>query len=113
MTQREFYTAVANTSVEGELVAYAQAQLEKMDAANEKRKNTPSKKATENAPLVDQIVNEILGAEAVTAADVAAILGCSVQKASMLCRAAVLDGRAIATDVKVPKKGTLKGYTKA
>ncbi len=110
MTKREFYDAVIAANVSDELTTYAQESIAKMEAANEKRKNTPSKKAVENAPLVDQIVNEILGNEAVTAADVAAQLGVSTQKASALCRAAVADGRAVATEVKIPGKSAQKGY---
>lgn len=113
MTNREFLTDVAAANISDEITAYANAALAKIDAQNEKRKNTPSKKATENAPLVDQIVNEILGTEPKTASDVAAVMGVSVQKASTLLRAAVADGRAVATDIKVPKKGTQKGYTLA
>lgn len=113
MTYREFLTATANADITPEITEFANAAIAKLDAQNEKRKNTPSKKATENAPLVDQIVNEILSTEPKTASDVAAILGVSVQKASMLCRAAVADGRANVTDIKVPKKGTQKGYTLA
>ena len=88
MTYREFLTATANADITPEITEFANAAIAKLDAQNEMRKNTPSKKATENAPLVDQ-------------------------KASMLCRAAVTDGRANVTDIKVPKKGTQKGYTLA
>ena len=113
MTKRDFLTAIANGTINAEITEYASAELVKMDEANEKRKNKPSKKAEENQPLVDRIVNEILGDEPVTATDVAGVLEVSVQKASMLCRAAVEQGKAIQTDVKIPKKGNMKGYTKA
>ena len=114
MTNREFYTAIANLeNAPTEIVEHAQAALTKMDAANEARKNKPSKKAEENAPIMDQIANEILTNEAVTAATVADTLGISVQKASALLRALVADGRAVQTEVKVPSKGTQKAYTKA
>lgn len=115
MTNREFYTAIAsNETLSAELTEFAAAALAKMDAANEKRKNTPSKAATENAPLIDRIVDEILDETSPKfASDVAAVLGVSVQKASNLCRTAVAEGRAVVQDVKVPKKGVVKGYTKA
>jgi predicted HTH transcriptional regulator len=111
MTNREFYTAIVNANVSDELTSYAQAALDKMDAANEKRRNTPSKTAIENQPLVDEIVNNILTNEPKTASDIAVVLGTSVQKASALLRGIVADGHAVATDVKVPKKGTVKAYT--
>ena len=110
MTIREFYNAVAAGTMTEEIMAKAAEQIEKMDTAAEKRKGVQSKKAAENQPLVDRIVNEILGEEPVTATDVAGILEVSVQKASMLCRAAVAQGKATQTEVKLPKKGTMKAY---
>lgn len=111
MTNREFYEAIANGTVTAEVIEHAEAALAKMDATNEKRRNTPSKKAVENQPLIDTIVNEILTNEPKTATDIAGVLGVSVQKASALLRQVVADGKATATDVKVPKKGTQKAYT--
>lgn len=113
MTNREFLNAiVANETLAEEIRTHAEAEIAKMDAANEKRKNKVSKKAEENAPLIETIVNEILGTEPVTASDVAATLGVSVQKASSLLRAIATAGNANVTEVKIPKKGTQKGYTK-
>ena len=112
MTNREFLMKVAALE-DVELAEHARMAIEKLDAANEKRKEKVSKKAEENQPLVDRIVNEVLGDEPVTATDVAKVLEVSVQKASMLCRTAVAQGKAIQTDVKIPKKGNMKGYSKA
>ena len=111
MTNRESYEAVVNGTITPDVIEHFKAALAKMDAANEKRRNTPSKKAVENAPLVEQIVNEILTNEPKTASDVAAELGVTPQKASALLRQVVADGKATVTDVKVPKRGTQKGYT--
>lgn len=105
--------AIVNGTMNEEIQTMAVTELEKMDAANAKRRERVSKKAQENAPLVDQIVNEILGTEPLTATDIAAAMGISVQKASALARAAVKDGRAVSTDVKVTGKGMQKGYTLA
>jgi predicted HTH transcriptional regulator len=114
MTNREFLNAVAtNDTLPEDVRAYANASIEKLDAALAARKNKPSKKAVENAPIIEQIVNEVLGTEAMTASQVAEVVGISVQKASALLRAIVADGRAVATDIKVPNKGTCKGYTLA
>jgi predicted Rossmann fold nucleotide-binding protein DprA/Smf involved in DNA uptake len=111
MTNREFLTAIANAeNISEELKAEATARIEKLDATNEARKNKPSKKATENAPIMEQIVNEILTSEAQTAAAIAEAAGISVQKASALLRQLVVDGKATATEVKIPKKGTQKAY---
>ena len=113
MTKREFLTKVSTGEMNDEVMEFATAEIAKMDAANDKRKEKTSKKAEENQPLVDRIVAEILGDEPVTATDVAGILEVSVQKASQLCRAAVAQGMASSQDVKIPKKGNMKGYTKA
>lgn len=110
MTKREFLTKIAAIE-DVELAEFAQAELDKMDAAAEKRKGKQSKRAQENQPIVDRIVAEILTDEPQTATDIAAILELSVQKTSSLCREAVKQGKAVQTEIKVPKRGTLKGYS--
>ena len=117
MTKREFLTKVSAGEMSDELMAFATSEIAKLDASNEQRKGVKSKKDQEKAEanqvLVDRIVNEILGEEPVTATDVAGVLEVSVQKASQLCRAAVAQGKAVSQDVKIPKKGTMKGYSLA
>lgn len=111
MTNREFLTAVvAIENVPADIKEHAEAAIAKMDATNEARKNKPSKKATENAPIMEQIVNEILTSEAQTASAIAEAAGISVQKASALLRQLVDAKRATVTEVKIPKKGTQKAY---
>lgn len=112
MTKREFYTAIMKGEIDEQVKLFATEELEKMDAVNEKRRNTLSKKAQENQPLLQQITDEILTEEPKTATDVAAILEVSVQKASGLLRRLVEDGKAAKVDVKIKGKGTQKGYTK-
>ena len=110
MTNREFYTAVANGTINEEIVAHATSAIEKMDAALANRKNKPNKKTLENAPIIESILGA-LTAEPQTAATVAEAVGISTQKASALLRSIVADGKATATEVKVPGKGTNKAYT--
>lgn len=112
MTNREFYTAIANGTINEEIVAHATSAIEKMDAANEARKNKPSKKATENAPIIESILG-VLTTEPMTAATVAEAVGISTQKASALLRQIVTNGDAVASEVKVPNKGTCKAYALA
>lgn len=112
MTKRDFMTMVMNGEMTDEMKDFARAKIEKLDATLEKRKNTISKKALENIPLMDRIYNEILCEEAKTATDVAEVMEISVQKASSLLRKMVEDGRATKTEVKIPKKGVQKGYMK-
>ena len=112
MTNREFFTAITNGALTEDVVAHAQAALEKMDETNEKRKNKPSKTAEANAPIIASLT-EALTADPQTAADLAIVVGISTQKASSLLRQIVAAGVAVATDIKVPKKGTCKGYSLA
>lgn len=113
MTKREFLTAVSNGEMTDELKEFATAEIKKMDDSAAARAAKPSKTQLENAPLVERIVNEILGDEPKTATEVAEILEVKVQKASGLLRMAVAQGHAVQTEVKLPKKGTVKAYTLA
>lgn len=123
MTNREFYNLITaeNATITPDMVEHAQAQLAKLDATAEKRKGKVSAKdqakRDENAAMAAHIAETILGTEAKTATDVAAVLTAEtgeevkVQKASYLLRLAVELGLANATEVKIPKKGTQKAYT--
>ena len=113
MTNREFLNAIAtNETLSEELRNEATARIEKMDAALTARKNKPSKKATENAPIIEQIIG-VLTTEAKTAAAIAEETGISTQKASSLLRTLVANGVATVSEAKAPKRGTVKVYTKA
>lgn len=112
MTNREFLTAVSTNKITEDVIAHAVAQIEKLDAANEARKNKPSKTALENAPIIEALT-KALTADPQTAADLGAAVGISTQKASSLLRQIVASGVAVASDIKVPKKGTCKGYSLA
>lgn len=111
MTKREFYVAIKEADVSDEIKAFAEAAIIKLDETNEKRRNAASKKAEENIPFLEQIVNDILTNEPQTASDIAPVLEVSVQKASYLLRTLADEGKADVQDVKIPKKGKQKGYT--
>lgn len=112
MTNREFYTNIANGTITEAEKEFALAAIAKMDETNEKRKNKPSKTAEANAPILASLTNA-LTSDPQTAADLAVAVGVSTQKASSLLRQLVTSGVAVSTDIKVPKKGTCKGYTLA
>ena len=117
MTKREFLTAIVELGTEGtissELGDFAEEEIAKLDAALAKRKEKVSAKAAENAPLMDKIYEDILKEdEVVTATIVGELMEISTQKASALLRKLVDEERATAEDVKIPKKGTQKGYKK-
>ena len=121
MTKREFFVAVSEGKMTEEMQAMAAEFLTKMDAQMEARKGKVSAKEQEkrdaNVALAHRVAAEILCSEAKTATDVAAELSAlldeeiKVQKASSLCRKAVELGLAVATEVKIPKKGQQKAYT--
>ena len=121
MTNREFYTAIAaNETLAEDIRTHATEQIAKLDATAEKRKGKVSAKdqakRDENAAMARHIAETILGTEAKTATDVAAVLTAEtgeevkVQKASYLLRLAVELGLANATEVAIPKKGKQKAY---
>lgn len=118
MTAREFYNAIIAADVADELKAYAETAIAKMDATNEKRKNTPNKKQVANEPYVEA-VKAALTAEDKTASVIAAEVSgamdeeVKVQKVSPILRKLVEIGYAVSKDVKVPKKGTVKAYALA
>ena len=121
MTKREFFVKAAAGEMTEEMMGFAAEALVKMDETLEKRKGKVSEKEQAkrdaNEALARKVATEILGAEAMTATDVAAkltvMLGeeVKVQKASSLCRKAVELELAVQTDVKIPKKGSQKAYT--
>ena len=112
MTKREFLNAIVNGEINEDIKTFAEEELEKLDAANAKRREQSSKKRAENQPLLDKIYDEILGDEPKTASEVAEVIETSVQKASSLLRTLVDEGKAESTEIKVPKRGKCKGYTK-
>ena len=118
MTNRDFYNAIINADLtaifEDEMAKsvkeHAKAALKKLDETNEKRRNSTSKKAEENLPIMEQIVNAVLSFEPMTASDVGAVVGISHNKATPILKMAVARGLAGVKDIKVAKKGMQKGY---
>ena len=112
--KREFLNAIiAIEGIDAELAAFAEAEIEKMDAANAKRKSKNSEKHVENAALAQKIVAEFLGAEPKTATEIAEAYTISTQKASALMRMDEVADSIVKTEIKVKGKGKVKGYTKA
>ena len=116
MTNREFLTAVANSSLSDELTTYAAEQIAKLDMRNaarkEKQSSKPSKTAIENEPIKASIM-EFLSAqsEPMIAADIAENVSITTAKASSLLRQLVNDGKVVKSEVKIPKKGKVNGYS--
>lgn len=118
MTKREFLNAIATGEMTEEVIAFANEEIEKMDAANAKRREKNAERKAQNDEFVDLFVS-FLNDEPKTASDIMALMGeverpdgkaVNVQWVSSLGRKAVEAERAAKVDVKVTGKGTQKGY---
>ena len=114
MTNREFFTAIANSDLNDELKAFATEAIVKLDERNAKRASKPSKKSLENIPIRAHIAGFLEENEGShLASEIASALELSTQKVSALCRQMVTDGVLTVEDVKVKGKGTQKAYSLA
>ena len=125
MTKREFFVNAAAGEMTEEMAAFAAEQLVKMDETLAKRKGKVSEKEQAkrdaNEALARRVVAEILGAEGMTATDIATVMNermpealekpANAQKASALMKKALELGLVVQSEVKIPKKGTQKAYT--
>ena len=112
MTEREFLTKVlAIKGIAQELADYANEGIAKLDARNDKRKNTQTKVQKENEGVMNTIVETLTANGAMVASEIATAIGISTQKASALCKLLVDGDRVQVADVKVKNKGTLKQYS--
>jgi len=112
MTNREFLNLVINANVSDAVTAYAQAEIAKLDAKNDKRRNTLTKEQQANAELQEGIL-EILADGSAVASEIATKLGVSTQKASALLQLLVKSGKVTVADLKIKGKGSVKSYTLA
>lgn len=116
MTNREFYTAIANGTINEDVIAHATSAIDKLDAALEARKNKVTPKAAEKA-AADAVIRENILSFVTTAvqteADIAAQAEVTPAKARAELRKLVKAGLVVKSDVKVPKKGIIKGYSLA
>lgn len=112
MTEREFLTKViAIKGISKELSDYATESIAKLDARNDKRKNTQTKAQKENEGVMTAIVDHLTTNGADVASSIGTALGISTQKASALCKLLVDSGKLTVADVKVKGKGTVKQYS--
>lgn len=116
MTNREFYNAIVNGNITDEVIAHASEAIEKLDKTLENRKNKTSpkekEKAAENAKF-DETVIGVLTNEPQIEADIASALGVTGPKARASLKRLVEAGVVTKSEVKVPKKGTVKAYALA
>ena len=115
MTQREFFAGIVEgATITAEQATFAVEAIKKLDDRNKKRADKPSKTAIENAPIKAKIA-EFLKEKAtyLPASLIAQGVEITTQKASALCRQLVETGTLVVEDIKVAKKGKVKGYALA
>ena len=126
MTNREMYTNTINylrgaDDVDtAELIAAFEDALARMDATNEKRKAASALKAAEKQaekePIREALLAVMGGEDApMTASMLIEAAGLDIKPASVpsLMRPLVEAGRVVKVDMKIPGKGTQRGYAKA
>ena len=126
MTKNELLNMIVEgTVVTAEMAEKANEMLAADAKAKEARKGKVSEKEQAkrdaNEALARRVVAEILGAEAKTATDIAAEMNAlmpavlekpaNAQKASAVMKKAMELDLVVQSEVKIPKKGTQKGYT--
>ena len=107
MTNREFFEAIQNGTMSKEVQAHATAEIEKMNARNEKRAAMPSKIAIANEPIKAKILAFLTEkGEQIVTSEIGVAVGISTAKASVLCRQLYADGLLAVEHKKFPKIGT-------
>ena len=111
ITMREFFKAVVDNEITDEIVAKAKAEIVKLDERNSKRKGENSKRAKENEPIMEAIVNYLTENKGVKVASVIAkALDLSTAKVSSLCGKLAAEGKVKVSKVKEKGKSAVNGY---
>ena len=87
MTMRELLNAVIANEITDAVIEKATAELEKLDARNEKRTSKPSKTAEANVPLIAKLEEYLEGKEPMIASDIATALEMTPNKVASLAKA--------------------------
>ena len=112
MTNREFYTTIANSNLADDVKEFAVAAIAKLDARNENRSSKPSKTQLENAPIKQAILEYLCTHDgAFTEGQLGEAVGVTHNKAGSLARQLVAEGKVVSTEIKVPKVGKRKAYS--
>lgn len=120
MTMRKYHEAVlALPNLPANVEAKAKAEIAKLDATNAKRAEKAAEKAKENEPIKTAIYEYLLANGTKVASEIATALSAgkpddekvTTAKVSSMCSQMVKEERLTSADVKIPKKGAVKGYT--
>lgn len=94
-----------------DVVSKFTAEIAKLDATNAKRAEKAKAKAVEYEPIKSAIAEFLKVNGTKTTSEIAVAIEQSVPKTSAMCRQMVDEGRLVASEVSVPKKGKQKAYT--
>jgi predicted HTH transcriptional regulator len=112
-TARMALTDLINGKNMDKVKIWAEGEIAKLDAKNDKRKNTKSKEQIVNEGIMDKIVEHIKSNGSQVASSLGTALGISTQKASALCKILVEGGELTVADKKIKGKGVVKEYSLA
>ena len=115
MTSREFFVSSSEGKLTEDCVAHATEALAKMDAANAKRKDKPSKTSLANEPIKAALLTLLTENPNTqyTENELGTALEITHNKAGSLVRQLVAEGKAVSTEAKFPKVGKRKVYSLA
>ena len=110
MTNREFFVSISEGKLTEDCVAHATEALAKMDSANAKRKDKPSKTSLANEPIKAALLTLLTENPNTqyTENELGTALEVTHNKAGSLVRQLVAAGKAISTEAKFPKAGKRK-----
>lgn len=113
MTEREFLTKVlATEGLAEDLKTHAEEGIAKLDARNDKRKNTQTKTQKENKPIAEAILAALAeNGGTMLGVDLATAIGQTTQKTNGVAGNLINEGKITKSKTKVKGKGELTQYT--
>lgn len=113
ITMREFFKAVVDNEITDEIIAKAKAEIVKLDERNAKRKGENSKRAKENEPIKEAIVEYLTDNGKAVASVIGLAIGQSTNKVSALCKQLTDEGVLVKSEYKEKGKSAVNEYALA
>ena len=104
MTNREFFKAIANNNITAEVIAKATEELTKLDARNEKRRNTETENDKANSVIAEGIIKFLTENGTTSSVALAEALNISTNKANGIALKMVAEGILTKSEVKEKDK---------
>ena len=111
MTNREFFTAIANNNITAEVITKATEELSKLDERNEKRRNAVTDNDKANAVIAQDIKSYLADNGATLSADIAKALNLSTSKVNGVAKIMVDKGELVSAKVKIKGVGERTQYS--